>query len=142
MLYELLYSSIAAATFDEGGVEDLLVQARARNKQCNVTGVLFFNGRKFLQLLEGPKQQVDELFAVIRDDARHSDVTVFHTGEIAERAFESWAMAYETLGTETSIGSWQDELTMSAREDGGHLSNIGYRLLRLMRDEPFQAAAG
>ena len=142
MLYELLYSSIATATFDEGGVEELLVRARARNIQCNVTGVLFFNGRKFLQLLEGPKEHVDELFTIIKEDSRHSQVTVFHTGEIDERAFEGWAMAYETLGTETSIGSWQDQLTMTARKERGHLTNIGYRLLRLMRHEPFETAAG
>ena len=142
MLYELLYSSISTAALGEGGLDELLVRARQRNAQSNITGVLFFNGRKFLQLLEGSQEEVDQLFSVIREDARHCQVTVFHTGEIAERAFADWAMAYETVGTETSLQSWQDQLTMPARDESGHLSNIGYRLMRLMRDEPFETATG
>ncbi len=142
MLYELLYSSIATAALDEGGIEELLARARRRNAQSNITGVLFYNGRKFLQLLEGSKEDVDRLFAVIREDARHCQVTVFHSGEIAERAFSEWAMAYETVGTETSLQSWQDRLTTPAREESGHLGNIGYRLMRLMRDETAQEVTG
>lgn len=142
MLYELLYSSVATAALKEGGIEELLVRARRTNAQSNITGVLFYNGRKFLQLLEGSKEDVDRLFAVIRDDERHCQVTVFHSGEIAERAFSEWTMAYETVGTDTSLQGWQDQLTTPAREDGGHLSNIGYRLMRLMRDESVKQATG
>ena len=140
MLYELLYSSVATAALGEGGIGEMLDRARRRNAQSNITGVLFYNGRKFLQLLEGPKREVDQLFADIKEDQRHCQLTVFHTGEIAERAFAEWAMAYEAVGTETSLQSWQDQLTVPAREEGGHLSNIGYRLMRLMRDEQFESA--
>jgi hypothetical protein len=92
--YRIMYSSEAAAGLAAPELEGMLVESRIRNRAHGISGVLVFVDGAFLQILEGEKDDVLELMARIERDPRHHDIKVFSEGDVDERAFSSWSMAY------------------------------------------------
>jgi len=96
---QLLYISTVhravAATIDPAAI---LTASRANNARDRITGLLFFNGKRFLQALEGEEAIVDTTFRRIQQDGRHYGLVVLSNREVAVREFGEWAMAYHTAG--------------------------------------------
>jgi hypothetical protein len=93
LLFQTTYCSRAAADVDDAAVERILAAAHERNPRFGITGLLVFGGGIFFQWLEGPRDAVAELMAMIRGDGRHdSVVTLSETEEVRERLFPEWAM--------------------------------------------------
>lgn len=88
----VLYFSTATAGLDEAEVDRIVEDAQARNAQIGVTGALGFNGRNFVQILEGDSANVDALIASISADPRHSGFKVIDEKEVDARAFADWNM--------------------------------------------------
>ena len=70
------YVSRFAKPFSEPELEQLADLAAAKNKDLDVTGVLITSGGVFFQVLEGPEEAVDDIFAAIEADSRHTDLLV------------------------------------------------------------------
>ena len=68
MLHELIYFSKAVKGIDEAGVTDILVTARDRNAEKDITGLLVMNGDEFIQILEGEKNEIFSLLEKIKKD--------------------------------------------------------------------------
>ncbi len=96
-MYELLYTSVSSGPQSDQDLIRLLEEARERNEQRNITGMLVYNNREFMQLLEGEEKDVKEVFALIEKDTRHTAVKIFYQGEISKRSFGGWSMAFEQL---------------------------------------------
>ena len=88
---QLIYSSQPFG-FDRSMLAGILMSARRNNPRDAISGALICRADLYLQLIEGPKAAIDALFAKIRLDDRHQDVTVLHRAEVAERMFPDWAM--------------------------------------------------
>ena len=97
MLYSLVYTSNAIMEFDRHGHHTLLSQARARNKQLEITGMLLYADKRFIQVLEGEKKNVLALYKVIEKDSRHFKVTTQIENEIDSRMFPNWTMGYKSI---------------------------------------------
>jgi len=97
MLYEILYSSVSSRHLSREELQELSEQAQKNNRNIGVTGCLVYHSREFIQLLEGDATAVKQMFETIASDNRHSNLQVIWKGQIAHRAFESWAMAYVNL---------------------------------------------
>jgi hypothetical protein len=54
-MIQLTYISSAVRGLDELAVNDILKASRNNNASVGVTGLLLYNGRRFLQVLEGMK---------------------------------------------------------------------------------------
>lgn len=91
MIQQYVYISTAHGLSREQ-VEEILEACARNNSASNVTGLLLYNGRNFLQLLEGEKGTLDALMAKIEVDPRHAGVAVLHKGEVDERVCPDWAM--------------------------------------------------
>lgn len=92
MLVRCLYASRAAAPIGEPLVTAILDQARRNNPRLGVTGLLCYAGDVFIQVLEGGRDGVCELFnAIVRDD-RHSAVRMLLYEEVTARRFGDWTM--------------------------------------------------
>lgn len=92
MLVRLLYCSQAVDAKRESMLDDILAQSRRHNPSSGVTGMLCVSGEDFIQLLEGGRDEVCELYnAIVRDD-RHKNVRLLSFEEISERKFGSWSM--------------------------------------------------
>ena len=97
MLYQLSYLSSAINLFSSEQLKELLEQSRKKNSMKNITGALFYNDGNFLQIIEGEKKLILQLFETIKKDERHKDVIVLFEEEIETREFRKWSMAYKNL---------------------------------------------
>lgn len=94
MLTRLIYASEATDAFGPGDLEALLAAARRGNAQRALTGLLVFDRRAFLQVLEGEGEQLSEVFCRIAADPRHRRVLVIEARAIDERLFADWTMGF------------------------------------------------
>jgi hypothetical protein len=91
VLSQYLYIS-TAPTLPREEVEAILSASARNNPARGITGLLLFNGRNFLQLLEGEETEVAALMDTITADPRHSGVSVLDRRGIDQRACPDWAM--------------------------------------------------
>jgi hypothetical protein len=96
-MYELVYCSLAKRSLNENDILDILNTAKAFNSKNGITGCLLYYKNEFIQILEGEKNVVRELYKNIQHDNRHSAVTLMIDDELEERKFNDWSMAYYEL---------------------------------------------
>ena len=99
MLVRLLYASRPAAPLTTAVVDSILAQSRAHNPRLGITGVLCYSQDLFLQVLEGGRDEVCELYNTIVRDDRHDHVRILSYEEIAERRFGNWTMGHVDVTT-------------------------------------------
>lgn len=92
MLVRLLYASRAAASLTPDALDDILERSRRNNPALGITGLLCLADEFFIQVLEGGRDEVCELYNTIVRDGRHSDVRLLAYEEIFERRFGAWTM--------------------------------------------------
>jgi hypothetical protein len=97
MLVRLLYASRATKPLNATVQESILEQSRAHNPRLGITGVLCFSDELFIQVLEGGRDEVCELYNTIVRDDRHQDVRILSFEEIRERRFGNWTMGQVNL---------------------------------------------
>lgn len=98
MLVHCLYASRPRPPLTHSVVDAILEQSRRNNRARGITGILCFTDEVFIQVLEGGRDPVSELFAEIAKDDRHSDVRLLLFDEIPERRFGSWTMGRVGIG--------------------------------------------
>jgi len=98
MLVRCLYASRPRSPLTQSVVDGILEQSRRNNPARGITGVLCFTDDVFIQVLEGGRDPVSELFARIAGDDRHTDVRLLLFDEIPERRFGGWTMGRVGVG--------------------------------------------
>jgi hypothetical protein len=97
LLYNLVYCSRAAADVDDAAVARIIATARRRNPASGITGLLVFGSGIFFQWLEGPREQVLKLMALLKTDPRHEQIVpLSESEEVRERLFPDWDMELVT----------------------------------------------
>ena len=132
-LLRLIYTSHATIPFDDAAIEALLVKARRQNYDNGITGVLSFSHGHFLQVLEGPENQVLALYARILNDRRHRDCVIIAIQLIRTRLFPNWTMGH--VQANAKVGFQYNELldyrTVSDDvEDAQRLLNDLFEIVR------------
>lgn len=102
-MYELIYHSAARKNLDANDIENILKTARNFNSQNEITGCLLFHNNEFIQILEGEKTKLLELYNSIKKDDRHTNVMLLAQAEKQDRIFPNWSMAYYKLGENDNI---------------------------------------
>lgn len=97
MLVRLLYASRATEPQNVSVYDSILQQSRAHNPQLGITGILCFSENVFIQVLEGGRDEVCELYNTIARDRRHQEVRILSFEEIRERRFGGWTMGQVNL---------------------------------------------
>ena len=97
-LRQLLYVSSSNPKGARIDVPQVVEQSRHNNALDGVTGLLWSDGKRFLQVLEGPADSVAATFARIRADTRHHAIVVLHERDIVAREFGSWTMVARRPG--------------------------------------------
>ncbi len=72
-------------------------QAKIANAECGVSGILAHGNGSFLQLLEGPRDAVNAIYAKILRDQRHNGAEILSYAVIRTRSFEEWSMKMISL---------------------------------------------
>ena len=91
-MIRLLYCSQAKSDFSEEILKEILLTSRENNRRNRITGVLVHGGGLFMQVLEGPEQNVLRTYMKILDDKRHTDSRIIHITPVKDRLFENWTM--------------------------------------------------
>ena len=94
MLVRLLYASRAVERIDEPLLSSILERSHEYNEAHGISGILctYRDDDLFVQVLEGARAEVNELYTGIVRDRRHRDVTLLDYAEIEERRFAGWRM--------------------------------------------------
>lgn len=92
MLVRCLYASRPAKPLSASMLDAILEQSSKNNPKLGITGMLCFTNNVFVQVIEGGRDEVCELFNAIVRDERHLDVRILIYEEIAERRFGNWTM--------------------------------------------------
>jgi len=75
------------------GLSQMLRLAREKNEKLEITGGISYRNGRFLQVIEGSNESVDELYKTIAADERHTDVEVILDFYTPARYFPSTYMA-------------------------------------------------
>jgi Sensors of blue-light using FAD len=92
MLVRCLYASRAATGTGSAILDEILVQSRRNNPAKGITGMLCVSNDVFIQLLEGGRDEVCDLYNAIVRDPRHENVRLLAYDEISQRQFGNWTM--------------------------------------------------
>jgi hypothetical protein len=99
-MLQLVYVSSATPGTSLVDPAAILSVSRANNGRDQITGMLYSDGTRFLQALEGPADKVEAAFARIKADKRHRAIVVLSEREIDAREFGEWEMAHRVAGTD------------------------------------------
>ncbi len=94
---QLLYGS-SSVTDRPADLDAILEQSRHNNAIDGVTGMLYADGRRFLQVLEGPQASVEPTFERILAEPRHRAIVILSDRTVEQREFGTWAMAHRQKG--------------------------------------------
>lgn len=113
MLRRVLYVSSSIKPFSNQELKRLLGRCRVNNRLSGVTGALLYLNGNFLQVLEGPAEDVAATLERIKKDQRHRGLLVLSDREVEERCFPQWSMGFETVSSE-DLAAHQDVFKLNA----------------------------
>ena len=97
-VFRAIYSSRPFG-FDSSTLGSILVHAQRANPSVGITGALICREDVYLQLLEGPEEEVRKTMERIRRDDRHVEFEVHSEKTVPERMFGEWAMLHDPAVT-------------------------------------------
>jgi hypothetical protein len=107
-MLQLTYISSAVANVGDKDVDAILLSARHHNARADVTGLLVYDGKRFLQALEGSADAVRATYERIKRDPRHRAVVLLSERQVDARQFGRWDMAAERVSAVRSGRSVPD----------------------------------
>jgi hypothetical protein len=109
-LIRLIYISTARSELSAGELDGILRASRRNNAAVGVTGLLIVGGRRFLQALEGPADDVLQTYDRIKADARHFAAVTLDNRPISQRSFPGWAMGHQPSKALRGDGTLADDV--------------------------------
>ncbi|MTI22823.1 BLUF domain-containing protein [Fulvivirga sp. RKSG066] len=95
-LHHIIYVS-KAVHITTADLDDIVNAAHNFNTKNNITGMLLYIDGKFFQVIEGNKEDINNLYAKIRTDPRHKNITTVSAHPIKFRTFKGWNMRYKAI---------------------------------------------
>ena len=92
--------------------EKILYSSQKNNIEYDITGMLALRGNLFIQLLEGDRDHVLNLYQKISKDKRHQHVHILSEGFMPKRSFPEWSMKYVITGPQN-----EDQISSFLTED-------------------------
>ncbi|RLJ41101.1 FAD-dependent sensor of blue light [Litoreibacter meonggei] len=78
---------------EELDTKSLIETCKRNNARLHLTGLLHYNGDHFIQVIEGGRIDVSELYHRIARDPRHANIILLSCTDVRERMFPTWSMA-------------------------------------------------
>ncbi len=128
---QLLYRSESLIGADSAlQMSDILVEARPNNARHDITGVLTGVGGRFVQIVEGPAEAIENLLARLVRDDRHRGLTVLERRTRESRQFGEWDMVSPRLApTELAL------MTLLLDDDRASLDDYAAVLISAVRHQ-------
>lgn len=117
-----LSDSVEHNTMDE--LKILYEKAKENNRVNNITGVLIYKDRNFLQVLEGEEHHVDQTFKRIEKDKRHKNIFEIINSEIEERIFEDYNFGFTIVNNNEELKNLYQYLDWLKEADSSHANKV------------------
>lgn len=95
-LLQIIYASELIGS-NESELGTILSASLRNNEKNDVTGMLVYTKGRFLQVLEGEKENVLATYQRISKDPRHQKIVLLLKDEIESRDFKHWNMGFKEL---------------------------------------------
>jgi hypothetical protein len=99
-LIHIIYASVETQAFSSAQLTELLQEARVKNEDLHMTGMLLYSDGNFFQVLEGEPDSVDGMYQKLHLDKRHQQLTLIVREPIAKRYFADWSMGFSSVTPE------------------------------------------
>ncbi|MDK2597261.1 BLUF domain-containing protein [Pseudoalteromonas obscura] len=130
-LIELIYISTVTTPLCDEELESLRRQCAAANQLRGISGMLLYDGHHFMQVIEGERPRVEQLFEHIKQDKRHINVEALICNPIKKRNFRKWAMGLIDLDKNPSY--------REVKKSRPHRRlPLSYKLLKSFRNHEFE----
>ena len=101
MIKRLKYISRSSEPMSPEQMAALSARSNRNNERDGVTGILIEASGLFFQVIEGPPESVDRLYARICADPRHSEILPLQImWDAPKRLFPDWGMKTVPLGSD------------------------------------------
>ena len=137
-LKQVVYTSVLTALPMDLAETIGAIAARSdeNNRKVGITGCLLVDGRRVVQFLEGPPEEVDRLIATIQTDQRHVSYRVLIESLAARRQIPEWGMV--THRVDSSDVEVRDLHELTARAQANDPFDLN-EYLKVMRGYLFDA---
>lgn len=118
--HTICYFSDAHDFTKEEDVNELFRAVSVYNNSNNIYGILLHFAGKYLQILEGDKNCIRELYEKIQLDKRHSNIYEVFNKQADSLFFENYSSKFNILKTKkdlVNIQKYLDSNGMSSRSD-------------------------
>jgi hypothetical protein len=99
-MLQIIYVSSANPAVGPVDPEPILQVSRDLNLRDGITGLLYSDGARFMQVIEGPAAETKATMDRIRRDLRHRAIVILVQREVDAREFGDWSMAHHTPGSD------------------------------------------
>lgn len=96
-LHQLIYICSSTRPLSEDDLIELLADAKGRNVERHITGILLYYKSTFLQVLEGDVNELHHLYQSITQDPRATGMVLLTERMIESREFPNWSMAFKRI---------------------------------------------
>ena len=120
MLYTIVYLSYPHRRMAKEDLNAILHTSRDNNQKLDITGVLVYSSSTFIQVLEGDKGIITDLYDKIKKDKRHHGAFIVFEGPLASRAFSNWSMGFKSM-SEEELAEFKSNLNL---DDPKLLNNL------------------
>lgn len=103
MEHTICYISKQSEALIDSELESLFGYIVSMNSTLQISGALLHNEGFFLQVLEGDKLRIGELFSKIRKDKRHKNILMVLDQKIENRIFQNYEANFNILKTKDDI---------------------------------------
>lgn len=138
-LYCLVYTSSRRPKCTDEEIVKILDSCKRNNPGKSITGVLLHSEKRFLQYIEGDKNEIYTLFERIKTDERHGGVNQREFAPIEKRIFPSWHMGFkdvskQSINFNTAISEADKNIFKALIEDQQFEAVQGVRVLKTFFD--------
>ncbi|BEV71869.1 MULTISPECIES: BLUF domain-containing protein [unclassified Paludibacterium] len=132
-MIRLIYSGSVATEPDPQRLAAFLADSRRRNQRDGITGVLVLMGQEFLQVIEGPEEDVDRYYRQVFQDTSRYKLLLLARQEIETPIFTGWSLGLVKCD-ETPNDPLPGDVSMMEIEQIDPADPCALRTLRVIRE--------
>ncbi len=106
-MFRIIYASRVSRRLAAAEVTALCDVARERNIADGITGMLLYDGLRFLQAIEGERAPIESTMDRIARDERHHEIDYVQRTDVGAREFSRWSMQ---MPADRMAGSFLDTI--------------------------------
>ncbi|GAA4108762.1 hypothetical protein GCM10022393_05070 [Aquimarina addita] len=133
MLQTIGYVSTVAPLLKNSEMKELFEFVKRTNSSLGITGILMYSDGNFFQVLEGEKEQLQNLFKKIQSDSRHYNVIKFFDRKITSCLFTQYQSSFSVISKKNEYRDLDVFLKNEKSSDPDNFRKILYLVDKFMK---------